>query len=235
MATYKTKAIILSSYPYREHDRIISFYSDEYGKMEARARGARKIQSKLAGHLEQFIETELLLANGRRWDILAGSRTQNPQCEIRNHIESIASASVMSQAVKIITKPLNKDIRIFNLLKSGLHILEKENISQSHSQVLVGSFLWKLLAISGFAPELRNCINCRRESDNSNFSLEGGGILCNNCKNRDIFALEIDKTIQKELLESNILSEKSFDIVTRYWSKIVDHAELKSLSFFQNI
>ncbi|PIQ80173.1 MAG: DNA repair protein RecO, partial [Parcubacteria group bacterium CG11_big_fil_rev_8_21_14_0_20_41_14] len=49
MATYKTKSIILSSYPYREHDRIITFYSKEFGKMDARARGARKITSKLAG------------------------------------------------------------------------------------------------------------------------------------------------------------------------------------------
>jgi DNA repair protein RecO (recombination protein O) len=235
MATYKTRAIILSSYPYREHDRIVSFYSDEYGRMEARARGARKIQSKLAGHLEQFIETELLLAHGKRWDILAGSRTQNAQPSIRNNIESIASASVCAQAVKIITKPLSNDARIFNLLKKALYILEREDISQLQSRALVGAFLWKLLAISGFAPELKNCINCRRESKDVNFSLEGGGILCNNCKNRDIFAISVNESVYKELLESNIASEKSFDIVTRYWSKIVDHTELKSLEFMKSV
>ena len=105
---------------------------------------------------------------------------------------------------------------------------------------------------SEFDEEWKNgplvCVNCGavdyteivdknklNQSKDVNFSLEGGGILCNNCKNRDIFAISVNESVYKELLESNIASEKSFDIVTRYWSKIVDHTELKSLEFMKSV
>src|SRR3990167_2807405 len=113
MATYKTQAIILSSYPFREHDRIVSFFSDAFGRIEARARGVRKIGSKLAGHLEPFIKTELLLANGRRWDILAGSRTHDSRSEIRSDIVKNAAASVCVEAVKLATRPFFREYGLY--------------------------------------------------------------------------------------------------------------------------
>src|SRR3989338_2548276 len=161
MATYKTKAIILSSYPYREHDRIISFFSEQYGRMEARARGARKLSSKLAGHLEPFIETELLLAAGRRWDILAGSRTLQSRQKLRSSLELVALASLCAEAAKLITRPQAADQRIFNVLKSTFSYLEDERLSLAHKQSLGISFLWQMLRLAGFAPELSRCIHCR--------------------------------------------------------------------------
>jgi len=67
------------------------------------------------------------------------------------------------------------------------------------------------------------------------FSAEGGGILCDSCQNRDIFAINIDNKELNELRESRIISQKSFDLVIQYWNRIVDHAELKSLEFFNVI
>ncbi|MBU2575848.1 DNA repair protein RecO [Patescibacteria group bacterium] len=234
MATYKTKAIILSSYPYREHDRIITFYSEEFGKMDARARGTRKITSKLAGHLESFIETELLLANGRRWDILAGSRTLNNHYIVRSSVEKLASASVCSEAIKHITKPLSSDKRVYGLMRALLVGLEK--MHEKHGQkYLVATFLWQLLGISGFRAELKNCINCRTELKEGSFSFEGGGILCDNCKYKDMLSIEIDKIILNQLKTSNLKSEESQSIAKRFWQSIVDHRPLDSLDFFETV
>src|SRR3989338_4947835 len=143
MATYKTKAIILSSYPYREHDRIITFFSEDYGRMEARARGTRKIGSKLAGHLEPFITTELLLAAGKHWDILAGSRTILSQPQIRGNIEILALASLCLEAVKLITRPLAADKRVFSLLQQTLLFLENPAANLAEKQAASERFLWQ--------------------------------------------------------------------------------------------
>jgi len=234
MATYKTKAIILSSYPYKEHDRIITFYSDEFGKMDARARGARKITSKLAGHLEPFIETELLLANGRRWDILAGSRTIDEHSSIRSNIEKLASISVCSEAIRNITKPMSSDRRVFNLMRALLYELDQMH-EKNDQKYLVTTFLWQLLGISGFRAELKNCINCRINLEKGAFSFEGGGILCNNCKYRDIFSEEIDQVTLNQLKTSNLKSRQSQLIAKQFWQKIVDHRPLNSLDFFETV
>jgi len=234
MATYKTKSIILSSYPYKEHDRIITFYSKEFGKMDARARGARKITSKLAGHLEPFIETELLLANGRRWDILAGSRTIKTNQNLRSDYLKLAAASVCVEAVKNITKPLSSDARVFQLLRAIISELELSQ-SKSRQKHLVATFLWQLLGLSGFKAELDHCIQCRISLSSGSFSFEGGGVLCHNCARQDMMAHEAGPKTIAELRAFTLTTKEAQAIAKQFWERIVDFKPLNSLQFFELI
>jgi DNA repair protein RecO (recombination protein O) len=234
MATYKTQAIILSSYPYREHDRIISMYSDSFGRIEARARGTRKITSKLAGNLEPCIETELLLANGRRWDILAGSRTSNYYQGIRKDFKRIAAASVCLEAVKVITRPLARDERIYTILKQALNMLEHEHHAHK-PRAVVTAFLWQLLNISGFGGELANCIQCRTVVQEGSFSLEGGGVLCATCQNRDVRAVQLETEVLRELKDTKPFTRaRAQDIATRFWQHVLDHTTLHSWELLEH-
>lgn len=236
MATYKTKAIILSSYPYKEHDRIISFFSENYGRMEARARGTRKIESKLAGHLEPFIETELLLAHGKRWDILAGSRTLEPRQALRSQLELSTLAAVASEAVKLITRFNAPDARIFRILKNTFSLLEDEHRTLEYKRSLGISFLWQMLAIAGFAPELGRCIHCRRAAESGAFSFEGGGILCPNCSGHDLFAIPLSASLAAELRAKSLSdSKEARQVVIGFWREVVDYTELKSWKFLETI
>ena len=236
MATYKTKAIILSSYPYREHDRIVSFFSEDYGRLEARARGTRKIESKLAGHLEPFIQTELLLARGRHWDILAGSRTLSAMPKIRANIELTAAAYLCVEAVKLITKPGSAERAIFRALAAALLFLESDAAALPEKRAAVIRFLWQLLSFSGFSPELARCINCRLEVVSGAFSFEGGGALCSACAHHDCQAAPLSPAMLYELrrgptTEANELTA----VVIGFWRRVVDYSELKSWIFWQII
>lgn len=231
MATYKTKAIILSSYPYREYDRIVSFFSEDYGRIDARARGSRKLASKLAGHLEPFIETELLLARGRHWDILAGSRTVSPQALLRERLELSAAAAVCCEAIKHIAKPLAPDARVWRLLRGTLAVL-----GDFPGQDTVYRFLWRLAALSGFAPEIKKCIHCRRRVNEGYFSREGGGALCADCRGRDPLAV---KMASRDLAaldgRQDNLSAPAREIIIGWWRAVVNHAPLKSWEFWESL
>jgi DNA repair protein RecO (recombination protein O) len=48
---YQTPAIVLTMRDEREADRIITFYTRDFGKIKALARGIRLIKSKLRGHI----------------------------------------------------------------------------------------------------------------------------------------------------------------------------------------
>ena len=236
MATYKTKAIILSSYPYKEHDRIITFFSEQYGRMEARARGARKLASKLAGHLEPFIETELLLAQGKHWDILAGSRTTCSHANIRSQLELKAAASLCVEAVKLITKPLSSERPVWQELKATLAILDGAEYSLKEKKAVAIRFLWNLLAYSGFTPELARCINCRESLSSGSFSCEGGGMLCLNCQRHDLMSIPLSREIWDSLRKNMpILHEDLAAVIIGFWRKVVDYTELKSWAFFKAI
>jgi DNA repair protein RecO (recombination protein O) len=241
MSTYKTKAIVLSSYPYKEHDKIVTFYTQEYGKIEARARGTRKISSKLAGHLEPFIETDLLLAYGRRWDILAGSRTVLDFNRLRSNYLAKIAASVCVEAVKISTKPGARDRRIYSRLFSELLALEKENLSKEEKDARVVCFLWDMLSLLGFSPELSKCISCRapiKESELTEklgFSFEGGGILCHNCLESEAFFSPVAPCHLTDILKTPQSEMKSvINVVTGFWRTVIDFSELKSLRLWED-
>lgn len=234
MATYKAHAIILSSYPYREHDRIVSFFSEEFGRIDARARGVRKIESKLAGHLEPFIRTELLLANGRKWDILAGSRTRDARAVVRESITKTAAASVCVEAVKRATRPLSPERGVYEFLDGTLREISFAPSPQEEGEI-TARFVWRLLAATGFAPELMQCINCKKPLRAGAFSCEGGGMLCNACSVRDAFADEASERVLAELRGAHrSFGPHTQTIAKRFWNYVFEEP-LESWNFYHTV
>src|SRR3989344_1920811 len=66
MAVYQTKAIVLRREDSFEADRLYHLYTEDFGKIRAMAGSVRKINAKLAGHLEPFnlVWVELMTKKG---------------------------------------------------------------------------------------------------------------------------------------------------------------------------
>ena len=52
MQEYVTDALVLKKEPLRDFDARYYFFTKKFGKLKGKATSARKIVSKLAGHLE---------------------------------------------------------------------------------------------------------------------------------------------------------------------------------------
>src|SRR5512136_1382069 len=63
--SFRVEAIVLRHANWGEADRILTLYTRERGKVRAIAKGARRIRSRKAGHLEPFTRVTLQLAKGR--------------------------------------------------------------------------------------------------------------------------------------------------------------------------
>ncbi len=63
--TYKTAAIALGQKQWRDDDLLFYFFTQDFGRVEAVATGARKIKSKLAGHLAVPGIIEVIFINGK--------------------------------------------------------------------------------------------------------------------------------------------------------------------------
>lgn len=59
---FSTPAIVLRRADYGEADRLLTLLTPERGKLRVLAKGARKITSRKAGHIELFTQTQVLLA-----------------------------------------------------------------------------------------------------------------------------------------------------------------------------
>ena len=71
--TFRATAVVLRHVEYGEADRILTLFTLERGKIQAIAKGVRKIRSRKAGHLEPFTRVRLFLDKGRN---LASSQAE---------------------------------------------------------------------------------------------------------------------------------------------------------------
>jgi DNA repair protein RecO len=127
--TYNTRAIILNRYDFREADSRIICYGENCGKLELVARGAKKIKSKSAGHLEPLTLSRIMVVHGKDFAYAGTAIGENFYPEIKNNLEKTQTAV---QALRLVEKmthvnELDNNEQIFNLLKNFLDDLEKKS------------------------------------------------------------------------------------------------------------
>lgn len=193
-ATYLAHGIVLAHRDTRDVDRIVTIFTDRYGKFDAIARGVRKITSKLAGHLEPLSYSSFMFANGKTLDVLASSVKQSSFRLPHSDLLGFALASYFFEAVNALTRPRQPDRRIFRLCVNYLHELEHEEYDEhapSFQRLLLTEFcLWQLLEAVGFGPSLDHCVICRKTDDAFRMvSVRKGGVLCREHEHEDDDAL----------------------------------------------
>ena len=158
---YQTNAITLSRQDARENDRVFSFYTEGHGKVLAQVTSAKKIKSRLSGHLEPFGIVEIGVVKGIRKNRLASARAKNRYENIFKNIEKIFCAGYCLRLVDEIVREGVSDNKIYTLLHSGLKTLDTQEINGS-IKIFNAIFTVKLLAILGYQPQVENCIGCAK-------------------------------------------------------------------------
>ena len=78
--SFRAEAVVLRHADWGEADRILTLYTREQGKVRAVAKGARKMRSRKAGHLEPFTHITLQLARARDLRLSPRSKPWMPTC-----------------------------------------------------------------------------------------------------------------------------------------------------------
>jgi|WetSurMetagenome_2_1015567.scaffolds.fasta_scaffold00428_3 DNA repair protein RecO (recombination protein O) len=151
--TYNIKAIILNRYDFRESDSRIICYSADRGKLELVARGAKKIKSKSAGHLEPLTLSRLMVVHGKDFDYAGTAVGENFYPEIKNNLEKTQTAIKALLLVEKMTRENELDGHedIFILLKIFLEKLE--GAKSVVDQPKFSEFNDELAEITGFSQE----------------------------------------------------------------------------------
>lgn len=178
--TFNTTAIILNRRPFKESDLLVTFLSRDFGKMTAVAIGAKKIKSKLAGHLEPLREVKLMVAAGREIHKLGQAVTVNTFSVQRNQSpEAVWQAQKAASLVEKVSPQWQKETKIYDFFKDFLSL----NFQTNFFSNLFSFFTFELLRLAGLAPELQNCLHCRAiiSPGKNHFDFQHGGLLCSAC------------------------------------------------------
>jgi DNA repair protein RecO (recombination protein O) len=183
-ATYNTQAICLKSSAYRESDRIVVFYSPDYGRISAIAKGIKKQNSKLAGACEPLMVSDLHLMKGQSLETLFQYQALQGFDPIRQDMTKLAAASVLLEMVyRVATEHDANSLLIYDTLLEAL-----QDLAVSPENSLMGVLCkgqLKLLEAEGYGLTAEVCVHCAEplqlERSVYRFSIEQGGPICAQC------------------------------------------------------
>jgi DNA repair protein RecO (recombination protein O) len=180
MRGYKTEAVVLRYTPTGEADRIVVLHTPEYGKVRAVAKGVRRSTSKLAGHLELLNRVSVSLAEGRGIDTVTEAETVQVYRGLRGDLELLSAGMFMAELVDSISVERAASQPTYALLTASLERLETAERPGQEARY----FQVRMLALSGFGPELHRCVQCDAELEprDHTFTVVGGGIVCPTCR-----------------------------------------------------
>ena len=174
MTLYRCNAVVLRTYPLGEADRIISFITDNRGKVRAVAKGIRKTKSRIGARLEPMAHVSLLMYEGRgELEIVSQAETIEPHRRIREDLDRLTHAAAMLEAVDLVAQERQPDQRLYNMIVGALRSLDEQD-----SPLMVAAFYWKLLAHEGYEPSLDECVRCSTTEDLVGFDPVAGGVTC---------------------------------------------------------
>ena len=176
----RAEAIVLRHSDWGEADRLLTFYSREHGKVRAIAKGARKINSRKAGHLEPFTRVKLQLARGRDLLIVTQVETIDPYLSLREDLTRMGQASYVIELLDRFVP--NEEIAVPSLYRLLTETLSRLAV-EADAWLPVRYYEMRLLDFLGFRPQLFECVNCGREilPEDQFFSFSAGGAICPRC------------------------------------------------------
>jgi len=222
-SSYVTPAIVLRSRSYGESDKIVSFFTENYGKVTGIAKGAKNSKRRFVNSLEPFSYVQLRFqdyAHGSLAFIHASDFIQVFK-RLTSTLEKIALASFLVEVTDELTKERDENAALFEHLRNGLRFIETER----ESEAFLVFYELKLLRLVGYQPFLSSCRRCRKswngeETNRWNFCFGDGGILCAACS---LFRKDSFPVSQKSLSLLSLLQTDDFSQV--------DSAEVSRTAF----
>ena len=177
-------AIVLRSQPFQERDRLVSFLTENQGRISGIAKGA--IHSKrYGGSLDLFTCSVIRYKESPNSELvrIEEANTRKDFLKLRERLENISAAGYFTDLVLRLTEERQSSREIFLLLAHYFKLLEEVPASME----IVRSFEIKFLERLGWAPILEECVSCEKaffaEGMGSGVSLEleKGGFCCESC------------------------------------------------------
>ncbi|TET84400.1 MAG: DNA repair protein RecO [Candidatus Nealsonbacteria bacterium] len=222
---YRTQGFILKKTDRGEADRIFTIYTKDFGKLEILAKAERKIKSKLKGGLELFYLSEIEFIQGKTHKTLTDAILIENFPILRKDLERLPIAYRISEVLDNLIKGQEADEKIWNLLNEIFNKLNSLEIRlqptrhppESHLlklEILYYYFLWNLLSILGYQPELYNCSLCQKKllPEKLYWSPKEGGIICQSCFRKTKSGEKIESEIIKIL---RIILEKNWQTLSK--------------------
>jgi DNA repair protein RecO (recombination protein O) len=177
MALRESEAIVLRSYPLREADLLVTFFTRVEGKVRGVARSAKKSKRRFGGALEPLTYVRAFYDVRERQELARLDSCEVLESPMASEV-SYARAVALGHIAELLDELLpdhEANDAIFRLTLSVLHALTGPEVWMP----ITYFELW-LTRLVGFLPELTECTVCGRSLNGSRayFHALSDGLMC---------------------------------------------------------
>ncbi len=249
MPYYKTPAVVLHSLDFSEWDKLVTFYTRDFGKVKGVAKGAKRSRKRFGSGLEPltYIMLSFFEKEGARLARLDYCGIIESFTGIHEDVLKVGYASYLGELVNEMVAEREANKELFKLFVSFLSLVNESSFREEFIRI----FELRLLSLTGYQPELGRCVICKSEVNGKEehcFSLRRGGIVCVKCSKGSsnqprlsggtIKMLQRAQTIElskvKRLYFSPRAREESREILPPFIEYRIEKS-LKSLRFLEHL
>lgn len=224
MPAMTTRGIVLRFANYRDHDRMLTILSPEYGRVDALSRGCRRPRSALMPASELFVSGEFVLYLSSERATLTSCSIADTFYPLRLDPYRLTCASYMAALCAASAQPGQPAVELYALLLKGLYYLAYDH--EADALETTTAFLLLFADATGYRPRLSRCAHCRTplELDHGGrFDVAAGGLCCPACASRATYAVTHDQVVwMSRTIREGFAAQKNtgagmlFDMLRRY-------------------
>lgn len=176
---HTTRGLILRDVSYKESDKILTVFTEDFGKITVSARGARKPKGKFTASSQLLVYSELTLSHRQGRYYLQEGRV----LELFNGLrQDVLLLSIGAYFAELLDAVSDVDVLEQSLLSLGLNALLTLSKGQKNPELVKAAFELKLMCEAGYTPDVSSCIVCRgTHLQDPLMNLHAGGIHCKLC------------------------------------------------------
>jgi len=177
---HRFRALILHGTSIREKDRVIEAYTREEGRMHFFAPGIHHVASRRAGHLEPFMESQIVAASSMKGYFIREAKVLRTFPRLRADIERVNYAYEIAKLLRGYTGENQKDMVLYD---SILSLIANLDSPQKIPNFMKEAAEINILRSLGILPDLYRCTNCRAklQADEFSFKKSHHGFWCSKC------------------------------------------------------
>jgi DNA repair protein RecO (recombination protein O) len=185
MLEERTPAVVLRSRIHGESDKIVTFLTQNWGKVTGIAKGAKRSRRRFVNVLEPFTQVYLRFRPGRSDELafIFGCDLIRSFRRPSQDLQRFALASYVTELIDAMVTGRESGPETYELFLHSLTVLEERDIL---SPLFLPVFELLLLTHTGYAPHLMGCQQCGLSLVGDEmpftFSPNLGGLLCQNCR-----------------------------------------------------
>jgi DNA repair protein RecO (recombination protein O) len=208
-----TEAVVLKSMKYRETSRIVTLYSQKFGKFSLVAKGARERSNRFGSALNAMSRVQAVVykKENRDLQLLSQCDALDSFRHISEDMERLATGMSVVELVDAVTHAEEGNAPLYELLVHTLHTI---NTAPRNVVNALYAFEVRLLDIMGFRPNFLTCFHCGSAIDETTVGKTGaelkvsyGGILCSSCSSRGMGVDAVSAGSLKMLQQLQIASD----------------------------